>query len=202
MKKRSDWAGALTALCDLIGRICGYTFALAVIALIGALIYSAVRYEDKGTAAHYRAFKETGLSRVGEGVLVGHVLTGGCYGRDMDETTFFDVAYTDRELIWDTIRLTDGWRTAQITSEEYTQLARREFFGPNDYAAPANDVVFDAWFYRDDYLRQYGEHAAFAGEYEGLPEVLGLNGTPDTLNATFAFYDKETGAFFFHQYDT
>lgn len=49
---------------------------------------------------------------------------------------------------------------------------------------------------------QYGERAGWAGAYGGLPEVFGLNGMPDTLNATFAFYDRETGAFFYYSYDT
>ena len=69
-------------------------------------------------------------------------------------------------------------------------------------AVPPEDVVFDAWFYRDDYLARYGEQADYTGKYADLPEVFHLSGQMRPANATFAFYDADSGVFYFYSYDT
>ena len=180
---------------------------LGALALIIAGVWLALLFvmddpdKPSGRSAAYAAMRDVGLGNLGEKIRIDGALNYNTYFRDGDETVIFCAEY-DAEEIWQAIEHTPGWKAAQITSADYTQLARAEFWGPADIAVPPEDMVFDAWFYRDDYLAQYGEPADLNGDFAGLPEVLMLNGTPDTLNATFAFFDRETGAFFYHSYDT
>ena len=155
-----------------------------------------------GRSAARGVLCDTGLQAVEQCVDAVTALHCDTYFRDGDETVIFQFEWGDREAVWQAVCAAPGWQTASIPAEAYTALARAEFWTPNEVVAPAGDIVFDAWFYRDDFLVQYGEQAGWAGTYSGLPEVFGLNGLPDTLNATFAFYDRETGAFFYYAYDT
>ena len=178
--------------------------ALALIILgvwFGLMLVMEDPDKPSGRSAAYAAIRDTGLGELGEKIRITSALNYNTYFRDGDETVIFCAEY-DAEAVWKAIVSAPGWQTAQITAEDYTALARAEFWEPADIAVPPADMVFDAWFYRDDYQARYGEPSDLNGDYSGLPEAFDLNGTPDTLNATFAFYDRETGAFFYHSYDT
>lgn len=122
------------------------------------------------------------------------------YFRDGHTLRIFQIEETEKAF--EDIQRTPGWQIAQVSAQEYEALARREFWEPADKVTPGSNVTFDAWFYRDDYEAQYGENCGWNGDYDGLPEVFALNGLPDTINATFAFYDRETGMFFYYEYDS
>ena len=184
-----------------------YLCALALL-IMGACIGWGFVFADKssdvrrGSQAARGVLCDTGLQAVEQCADTVTALHCDTYFRDGDETVIFQFEWGDREAVWQAVCTAPGWQTASIPAEAYTALARAEFWTPNEVVAPAGKIVFDAWFYRDDYLVQYGEQAEWAGTYSGLPEVFGLNGLPDTLNATFAFFDRETGAFFYYSYDT
>lgn len=185
-----------------------YLCALALL-IMGACIGWGFVFADKsadvrrGQSAARGVLRDTGLQAVEQCTDTVTALHCDTYFRDGDETVIFQFQWgDDREAVWQAVCAAPGWQMASIPAEAYTALARAEFWTPNEVVAPAGDIVFDAWFYRDDFFVQYGERAGWAGTYSGLPEVFGLNGMPDTLNATFAFYDRETGAFFYYSYDT
>lgn len=188
---------AAAGLCALVILILGVWVA------VGFALADSSADVRRGCAAARGALRDTGLSAVAgraDGIVALHCDT---YFRDGDETVICQFRWADdREAVWQAVCDAPGWKIAAIPAEDYAALARTEFWEPNGVVAPASDIVFDAWFYRDDYFEQYGEHAGQAGVYSGLPESLGMSGAPDTLNATFAFYDRETGAFFYHAYDT
>lgn len=190
----------------LVVSACAGLCALAIL-ILG--VWIAVGFAFAGSSADVRrgseaargVLRDTGLPDAAQRVDGVTALHCDTYFRDGDETVIFQFSWSDREAVWQAVCDAPGWQTAAIPAQDYAALARAEFWEPNDVVAPAEEIVFDAWFYRDDFFEQYGEHAGQAGTYSGLPESLGLNGTPDTLNATFAFYDRETGAFFYHAYD-
>ncbi len=158
-----------------------------------------------GRSAARHVLKQTGLSAIADQASIYRALHYNTYARDGDETVIFSIenAWEIGDTLWAAICTAPNWQQAQITAADYAQLARNAFWGEmNCNVAPAPDMVFDAWFYRDDYLARYGESSELVHNRSGLPEVFGLNGTPDTLNATFAFYDRETGTFFFHSFDS
>lgn len=198
-RNKTGW-DVLYLLVGAVAKLCALAL---VIAGVWIIVMFVTEDPDKpsGRSAAYAAMRETGLGDLGEGLYITSALNYNTYFRDGDETVIFCAEY-DAENVWHEIMAAPGWQIAQITAADYTALARAEFWGPADIAVPPADMVFDAWFYRDDYLEQYGKPADLNGNFEGLPEIFGLNGTPDTLNATFAFYDRETGAFFYHSYDT
>lgn len=202
MKVRKNGEDILALVVRAAERLCVLGTVIAGI-WIGLGILSVGSDPDmrRGCTAARGVLRDTGLEAAAQytnGVTALHCDT---YFRDGDETVIFQFQWSERDAVWRAVCDAPGWQTAAIPAEAYTALARKEFWTPNEVVAPAADIVFDAWFYRDDYFVQYGERAG-SGAYDGLPEVFGLNGTPDTLNATFAFYDRESGAFFYHAYDT
>lgn len=181
-----------------LGRVLRALVLLAAGTLLG-MAWMSGSVDASGSHAAQDAIRDTGidLTRT-ENVTALHCST---YSRDGDETVILQLPDDGtRGAVWQAVCAAPDWRQGQISAAAYTALAQAKFWPPNAVVAPAADVVFDAWLYRDDYALRYGEFAQ-VGDYVDLPEDFALNGTPDTLNATFVFYDKETGAFFYHSYD-
>ena len=168
---------------------------------IAWLAWELAAADGKNTAANTAparyALQRTGLE---ERWADAPVLYFDDYFRDGHTLRIFQIGETEKAL--EDIQGTPGWHIAQVGARDYEALARQKFWDLAHMVAPGSDVTFDAWFYRDDYEAQYGGHGDWPGSCAGLPDTLALNELPDTLNATFAFYDRETGLFFYYEYDS
>ena len=194
-------------LMKRIARLLRRLISIAAIGLLSVLIWEISQIPADTNAQFHlpqvrRAIRETVSDALSSSIQVSPALAYDTYFRDGDELTIFTVDSQDRQRLMDAICRTDGWQQASIPAQAYAALAREAFWAPAAMAVPPEDVVFDAWFYRDDYLARYGEQADYTSKYADLPEVFHLSGQMRPANATFAFYDADSGVFYFYSYDT
>ncbi len=93
------------------------------------------------------------------------------------------------------------WHEGSIFQAEYTRLHQTFYKVPDLH--PAADTVFDAWYYVDDFARQYPDFAPSASLSNApFPAVMQEAGAVLSGNWTAAFYDEDTGLFIFYEFDS
>ena len=142
-------------------------------------------YADHIAKAAY-AFKETGLFPSFD---VDYVLEGSHLGRDSFRLTVFEIPYEayKSELM---ILITDaeGWHVEAIGAGDYRDFAEVTWFPSMLQATVADDIVFDAWYYR-----KTTPSAGYEPMQKGCFRFLGRA----ARGFEFAVYDRETGLFIF-----
>ena len=119
------------------------------------------------------------------------------YFRDGDSLCVFDVQWDARETLYDVMMRTSGWNAVQVTAEEYAEWATN-FFEPASLVRPMESVVFDAFYFKDRFPGDV-RNAYFADwDWSHLPASLGMEHAFYTTDFDTAFYDKESGVFFYY----
>ena len=93
--------------------------------------------------------------------------------------TVLTVESDDREALWQALSALPGWHVEAVSLDDYAAFP---LCSCQTRVYPAPDTVFDAWYFRDDNEgREWADYA---------------------LNLSRAWYDRESGMFFFYRLDT
>lgn len=138
------------------------------------------------------SYTENALRRTGLPVKYapGYCLHGFTDSRDSFMQTEFIVEYqSDREELFAQMDSEIGWRVSSVTGIEYLEFQRICMWKYADVLSVPEDIIFDAWFYRETSKpAPWSEHVS-SGPLEDIGQVG--NGFE------FAVYDLETGLFIF-----
>ena len=162
--------------------------AALIIALAGYLKGSFdadMRHESFSYAEN--ALKKTGLP---EKYAPSYCLHGFTGFRDTFLQVKFIVQYQkDREELLGKMASAKGWHIAQVQGDSYLEFQQLCMWEYADVLDVPEDIVFDAWFYREtDEPASWSKHVS-SGSLEDIGQVG--NGFE------FAVYDLETGLFIF-----
>ncbi len=125
---------------------------------------------------------------------------GGFHG---DGQTYwaFIVPEESRAVLKAALSAHEYWHTGNIPQTEYARLHESCFYEmPGLFPDPS--VVFDRWYYADDYARQYPDEEVQRRSSECFPSVMQEIGAGRTLNWSVGFYDENTGLFIWYEYDS
>lgn len=157
----------------------GMALAFALL-IVGELVYFfSDAIEPYDTASAKAALDDTELSAchaAASGSL--HFNSHGGFHGDGCTLTIFEVDHTGRELIWAALQSAPGWTTTATAQADWAESFPSCSCHPDVY--PTADVVFDARYDRVDHTFSDGW----------------------AMNYTRAFYDQETGLFFYFRIDT
>lgn len=134
---------------------------------------------------------QTALGRTGlpEGYAPSYAVHGAAYGRDSFEQTVFRVEYeSEREALFRLMGKAPLWRVAEAGAEDYRRLAETAMWPYQAAVQVADDVVFDAWYYREK-AEPHNTPEAPDGPFAEIGQV--------GRGFEFAVFDRETGLFIF-----
>lgn len=156
------------------------------------------------TAAARSALKITGLSShaaLACNDALNKETHGGFHG-DGDTTTLFLVPYGERRALLQTMANVPGWHTEAVSMHDFRAIAKY-WIWEDVIAWPAPDTVFEAWYHCND--QGVPNHSAYSPDVklhaDDLDELLQPNPTA-SVNRRIAFYDLETGLFYFYEQDS
>ncbi len=141
-------------------------------------------YRDEHAKALY-ALQKTGITA---DFVPEFVVHGSHIGRKHFIQTVFTVSYADRERLLETMRPTEGWHIEHISVSDYRGFADVVWYPEMTKSMIADDVGFDAWYYRTT-KPSAGWEEIPAGHFGSLGRV--------GRGFVFAVYDAETGLFVF-----
>ncbi len=132
------------------------------------------------------ALEQTGLPR---DYAPAYVMHGAADGRDSFEQTVFCVEYEqEREALRQLMSRTQGWRIAEAGAEDYRRFAETAMWSYQAAVQVADDVTFDAWYYRETAEPYNAQDVP-----DGFFAEIGQTGR----GFVFAAFDAETGLFIF-----
>lgn len=107
--------------------------------------------------------------------------------RDTFTQTKFKVEYeSERKLLLDEMKVAKGWHMASVTAEEFRQFQEACAWGISGVLEVPDDVIFDAWYYRET-DEPYGTGTAPQGALGEIGQV--------GRGYEFAVYDMQSGIF-------
>lgn len=131
-----------------------------------------------------KALQDTGLTTSVTDEIPGRPIVFDSHGGFHGDGCTVIVFQTSPGALWEEIQhAKQGWTVEEIDLATYGARLPACSCHPPVYPAP--DVVFDAWYFRDD--------------YDG---DLTADGRPYATNCSVAFYDAQTGLFYFYRTDT
>lgn len=154
----------------------GMLLAFALLMVQELSTFFSPDYDRRDTSAAKAALADTGLSALSaEANAALHFDSHGGFHGDGCTVTIFETA---PGALWETIcHHLPGWTAEPVNQTAFAEKIPRCSCHPDVYPAP--DVVFDAWYYRQD--------------------DTGPSGQP--FNYSMAFYDAQTGLFCFYRVD-
>ncbi len=93
------------------------------------------------------------------------------------------------------------WHVGSIPQSEYARLHESCFYEV-PALFPGAEIVFDRWYYVDDFARQYKDADIPRKNGECFPAAMQEIGAGSSGNWTVAFYDAETGLFIWYEFDS
>ena len=176
------WLGRI--MCILLAAVlCVVSFLAG--GFMGALDQGMKPYVDHAVKAE-NAFEKTNLAPSFE---ITYVLHGSNIGRDMYSQTVFEIPYlSDREELLGLIQNAEGWHVETITADDYRDFVEITWYPSLVQNTVSNDIVFDAWFYRET-CPSAGYERMMKGRFSFMGQAA--------RGFEFAVYDEDTGLFIF-----
>lgn len=172
--------------------ICKVLLLVWLFFLVGAIgwFFGMLHENNKLTGINYAAYalKSTGLpSEYAPGFSL-HGYTG---FRDSYMQTEFCIDFpSDRQTILKLIQNTDHWYTAPVTASEYSDFAGNVMWQYENSWRCSDEIVFDAWFYRETSEPHAPNNRVPEGPMEQIGPYAGRG-------FEYALFDVDTGLFIY-----
>ncbi len=157
-------------------------------------------YFGPDRAAPAKQLRLGGVSVPTDGFLYGMDTHGGFLG---DGQTYwaFAVPEESRSALEADLAAHGDWHVGSVPQAEYVRLHESCFYEvPALFPHP--EIVFDRWYYADDFARQYKDADIPRKNSECFPAVMQETGAGRTLNWSVGFYDEDTGLFLWYEFDS
>ena len=173
-------------------RACKAFLFLLLFLLIGATgwFIGMLQENHKLTSINHAAYalESTGLP---EEYAPSFSLHGHTGFRDSFMQTVFCIDYSgDCQRILEMISNTDHWHTASVTVSEYSDFARNVIWGYENSWQYTDEIVFDAWYYRETAEPHIPNNRIPKGPMDQI-------GTYAGRGFEFALFDADTGLFIY-----
>ncbi len=151
-------------------------------------------------AAPAKQLRLDGVSVPTDGFLYGMDTHGGFLG---DGQTYwaFAVPEESRSALEADLAAHGDWHVGSVPQAEYVRLHESCLYEvPALFPHP--EIVFDRWYYADDFARQYKDADIPRRNSECFPAVMQETGAGSSGNWTVGFYDEDTGLFLWYEFDS
>lgn len=174
------------------GRIGKVLLFLVIFIWAGAIgwFVGMLQENQKLTSINYAAYalESTGLPGEYAPTFSLHGYTG---FRDSYMQTEFCIDYPrDRQAILEIIANIEHWRVAPVTALEYSDFASNIMWGYNNSRQLSDEIVFDAWYYRETTEPHAPNNRVPKGPMEQIGPYAGRG-------FEFALFDTDTGLFIY-----
>jgi len=175
--------------CGRIGKVIRFLLLFILTGVIGWFI-GILQENHRMSSISYaaRALESTGLPAEYAPNFSLHGYTG---FRDSHMQTEFMLDYSnDCQTILSMISETDHWHIAPVTASEYSDFASNIMWGYNNSRLLDDDIVFDAWYYRETTEPHAPDNRVAKGPMEQIGPYAGRG-------FEFALFDADTGLFIY-----